>query len=281
MPELSRFTPWRGTVPGGTQANWLGVQTAVDYADWSPHPEGELVEPPLPSIDTDEYPEWIDLLDAVMGAGERFAMAELGAGWGRWTTNAAFAYRQLHPGGELCLVAVEAEPTHYRWLREHLERNGVEAVAIHAAVAGAPGRLMLDRGDPVAWYGQAVKRSASWRDRLRRPAGLQPVRAITLAQALAYIEGPVDLIDLDVQGAEADVLEAGVEELARVRCVHVETHAPAIDVRLRALFGRLGWDCRVDIDWQPRVTVPETPWGGRNVLFDGGVQSWLNPSWPG
>jgi FkbM family methyltransferase len=279
-PIFERFEYWRGFVPAHTQANWLGVLTDVRYAAWAAHPEGVLVGPPLPPVNNDEYAEWIDLLDAVCCAGERFAMVELGAGWGRWLANAAAAYRQLRPGGQLCLVGVEAEPTHFRWLGEHLERNGIGRQSVRlfeAAVAAQPGHVVFEIGDPTGCYGQHIASRATWRVRLRRrrdPA-TRIVRAITLAQALAPIDGIIDLIDLDVQGAEADVLEAGADELERVRCVHVGTHSVEQEDRLRALFGGLGWRCRNDYPWMGRAA--ETWWGARDIEFEDGVQTWLNP----
>jgi FkbM family methyltransferase len=280
-PVFRRFENWRGIVGAGTQANWLGVLTDVSYADWGADPEGVLVEPSLPPVDNEEYPEWIDVLDAACRAGERFAMVELGAGWGRWLTNAAAAYRQLRPHGPVFLVGVEAEPTHFRWLGEHLKRNGVDGRSMRlfeAAVAGIPGHVVFHTGDPAAWYGQAIKSQATWRNRLRRrrESGTRVVRAITLAQAFDPIEGVIDLVDLDVQGAEADVLENGARQLDRVRCVHIGTHSAEQEDRLRVLFTRLGWRCRNDYACGGREA--ETWWGGRNVDFQDGVQTWLNPA---
>ena len=59
-------------------------------------------------------------------------MVELGAGYGRWIVNAAAAvraYRDLPSS----LTAVEAEPTHFRWLELHCSDNGVTATLVHAA----------------------------------------------------------------------------------------------------------------------------------------------------
>lgn len=279
-PLFSRFESWTGVVPAGTQSNWLGVLTDVGYADWAPQPGGVPVSPPLPDLGNDEYAEWIDILDAAAHAGERFTMVELGAGWGRWLANAAFAYRQLCPGCDLCLIGVEAEPTHFRWMREHLERNRIEDTALHlfeAAVAGAPGRVVFQVGDAVAEYGQAIVGRVSWRTRLQRRRGTRVVRSITLAQALEpAANGIVDIVDLDVQGAEADVLEAAVDDLERVRCVHVGTHSPEQEQRLRVLFRGLRWRCRTD--YPSRTRIPLTWWGARDVAFEDGVQTWLNPA---
>jgi FkbM family methyltransferase len=272
-PIFDRFQSWHGTVPPFTQANWLGVLTDTRYANWEAHPEGVLVEPPLPPADTEEYAEWIDVLDAVSQAGERFAIVELGAGYGRWLADAAFAYRQLHPDGQLTVVGVEADATHFRWMGEHLKRNGIDGPSVHlteAAVARRAGHVVLRVfDDPAVHYGQHILSHNTWRARLRRHRDQETtvVPAITFAQALQPIDGVVDLVDLDVQHAEADVLEAGTDGLERVRCVHIGTHSAELEQRLRTLFTGLGWRCRTD--YPCLQTTDETWWGAPRCHFRG------------
>jgi hypothetical protein len=55
-------------------------------------------------------------------------MVELGAGYGRWAVRAAAALRQLRPI-PFHLIAVEGEPRHYRWLRQHLSDNRIASDA--------------------------------------------------------------------------------------------------------------------------------------------------------
>ena len=84
----------------------------------------------------------------------------------------------------------------------------------------------------------------------------------------------VDLVDADIQGAEADVFEAAAADIAaKVRRVHIGTHGPEVEDRLRRLFDRLGWECRFDY---PGGGESDTPWGP--VVFEDGIQSWLNPA---
>ena len=82
----------------------------------------------------------------------------------------------------------------------------------------------------------------------------------------------VDLIDLDVQGAEADVLTAAERELdAKVKRVHIGTHSVDNEERCRELFGRLGWEKRNDYG---SFTEADTPYG--RISFQDGVQTWIN-----
>jgi FkbM family methyltransferase len=286
-PVFDQFGRWEGPVAAGWQANWLGVQTDASYANWDAAAEPMIVRPPLPDIDSEEYPEWIDLLTAASQAGDRFAMVELGAGFGRWLANGACAYRTLRPDGRLVLVGVEAEPTHFRWISQHLAANGIDLAAaelIEAAVDGRRGRVIFDTGDPSGSWGQRIRGPVTWRTRYKRFSRKRRVRAVTFADAVRTIDGVIDLIDLDVQGAEAHILENATGDLERVRRVHIGTHTyigtqligDRVEERLRVLFRKLDWECQTD--YPANTTVRETWWGGRNVRFVDGVQSWTNPT---
>jgi FkbM family methyltransferase len=243
--------------------NWLGVTTRRDFFT----EELEFVRVARPSIDT-EYFEWIDLLEAVTAATDRFTMLELGAGYGRWIVNAAAAVR-AYSGIPATLVAVEAEPTHFEWLEQHCRDNDVEAEVVQAAVAPVEGEVAFAVGNAAGWYGQAIA-DDTW-----SPGQTQTVPAVTLSSLLARHER-IDLVHMDVQGVEADVLEEARGELSRVRRVHVGTHGRMQEKRIRTLFTGLGWRSQQDY---PSAARSKTPWG--KMEFQDGVQTWINPSTEG
>jgi hypothetical protein len=114
----------------------LGITRAREYGSDDPR---ESAPRPLPS----ESFEWQAVFDAVSEAQRRFTMLELGAGYGRWTVRAAAALRRYRRGVKYRLVAVEAEPTHFRWLQQHTRANGIRrwglagtCKLVDAAVAG-------------------------------------------------------------------------------------------------------------------------------------------------
>ena len=296
---FSRFRPWEGDVDPGWDVNWLGVRTRVSVqSDLRGYDARTHVRTERPHPSEDLF-EWIDVLESVAESQGRFTMLELGAGWGRWLVNAVAALRQLDPERPFLLVGVEAEPTHFAWLGRHLLDNGIDPsrqMLVKAAVASKDGWVKFQRGDPAAWYGQSVERDdpqaklagpvsrlIRWtRNTLANRVTLaddarkvRRSRAVSVATLLRTVD-VVDLLDADLQGLEAEALEPVAEELARkVRRVHVGTHGPENEARLRALFGRLEWGCRFDYAGNARH---ETPYG--TVVFEDGVQSWLNPSIP-
>ncbi len=262
-PVFARFAEGRGPIP-----NWVGVTTRRDFFSRDlPFVE---ITPPAPDP---QYLEWVDVLEAVIRASDRFTMIELGAGYGRWIVNAAAALRS-YSGLPYMLVAVEAEPTHYRWLRRHCRDNGIRRFGksgrcrlIRAAVAAEAGRTRFLVGQARDWYGQAL--AEGHQGETRR------VRAVTLS-SLRRPLATVDLIHLDVQGAELDVLNEARDQLARVRRVHVGTHGVEVERGLRTLFGALGW---MPINDYASNSAAETPWGA--FQFEDGIQTWVNPTLDG
>src|SRR5579883_1190234 len=156
----------------------------------------------LPRIDEEIF-EWIDVLECVEAARGRFTMVELGAGYGRWLLAGAMAARQRSL--PFHLVGVEAEPRHFAWLKQHLRDNDIDPAAhtlIEAPVSGRRERVRFYVGDPKKWYGQSITTHMAPEV---NGASIVEMDSITLADVLRPL-GKVDLIDMDIQGAEHDVL---------------------------------------------------------------------------
>ena len=201
-------------------------------------------------------------------------MIELGAGFGRWLVNGALAARQrdLEP----TLIGVEAEPTHYAWLLQHFSDNALDPQdhrLLHAAVSKKDGKALFQTGKPGDYYGQKLVRKPrnvfGWAllgGRVTR------VRTVTLRALLDQIER-VDLLDLDIEGMEADVLASASDDLdEKVARIHIGTHSVEGEERTRRMFSSRGWLNAWDF---PCEQTSETPFG--EVRFQNGVQGWLNP----
>ncbi len=282
-------------MPQGFQADFLGILTrTLFFSLTTPSDLNGSAAPSLPPFD-ENYFEWIDLLESIASARGDFTMLELGAGYGRWLVRAAFAARWF--GNLQCkLVGVEAEPTHFEWMKQHFEDNGLnpeDHALIRGAISKQDGMTWFIVGDPGAWYGQRMALPVDlwqWaRQRLRRffmkvsrdsereegsPLyDFEKVRTIGLSTLLRSLK-KVDLIDLDVQGSELEVLRAASEELnSKARRVHIGTHNRKVESGLRTLFLRSDW---LNIFDFPSRSESETRWG--LIKFLDGVQSWVNPN---
>lgn len=244
------FTPWAGHVPTGFIVDSIGVRIRVSFFE-SPRQRGSedrYEQEPLPAFD-EEYVEWVTLLEAVAEARDCFTMMELGAGYGRWLARGAAAARRR--GIPYHLIGVEAEPTHFQWMRQAFQDNDIrpwEAELVQAAVSSEDGVVWFLEGEPQKWYGQCVaskgKRQSLrslgipllWRVLRRGALAARQVRAVSLATLLQPLRR-VDLIDIDVQNDELEVLTAAQDLLAqKVRHVHIGTHSRRAEVGLRQLF---------------------------------------------
>jgi FkbM family methyltransferase len=293
MPDddiFSRFPCWSGTAPAGfVVESFLGVLQRPEFvAGTPPAPEARQIatQRPDPKIEKEDYLEWIDLLEAVAEARGCFTMIELGAGYGRWTARAAAAVRTLHgPDMPYRLVAVEAEPTHFRWMTEHFRNNGIDPARVEcrrAAVAAQDGHVWFFDGAADDWYGQTIAPAPGWREwlstsvkrllgkRFGRKQSRVKVPAVSLNALLEPLDR-VDLLDLDVQGAEFEVLDAAADRLGKIRRVHVGTHNAGVEDGIRRLFTRLGWRNTRDYACGKKLA---TPYG--EVDFQDGIQTWIN-----
>jgi hypothetical protein len=261
-PVFNKFRCAEGLVPEGDLMDFVGIRTKTKYNLLGYQSlQSNYVQTSYPTPD-ENYFEWIDVLESVVNSGNTFVMAELGAGWGRWLSVAFASLKQLFPLKDYRLIGVEAEKTHFEWLREHLLYNGVDPVKMclyEAAVTESMGTVNFIMGDPGRWYGQCVQGSGI------------PVQSITLDYLLSSYE-KIDLIDLDIQGKEYEVLSSGVKILEKTKRVHIGTHSKEIEVNLRNLFNSLGWKSCFDFSL---LGKSETPYGP--VDFQDGIQSWVNP----
>jgi len=112
-----------------------------------------------------------------------------------------------------------------------------------AAAAAESGALMLAGSDQSATqYGHRAideQMHAEWR---KLPdLTFRPVASVSLDDLFAKHER-IDLVDMDVQGAEHDIVAAGIDVLnSKVRMLHVGTHSREAEAGLPSVLERHGW----------------------------------------
>jgi len=118
-------------------------------------------DPTFPYQNSEDYFEWIDLLTAIERSRTQFTMIEVGAGYGRWISNAAATLKRrkkvelLRPK----LVALEANKARFDSMVRNCEQNeipGSELTLLRAACTpdGSP-VFMICNDD----YGASVTRN--------------------------------------------------------------------------------------------------------------------------
>ena len=171
----------------------------------------------------------------------------------------------------MSLVGVEAEPVHFQWMHKHFRDNDIDPDAhrfIMAPIAGTRRKVIFTVGNPNAWYGQYIADDAAQASNNE----IVEMEAITLADVLSPFD-KVDLIDMDIQGAELDVVRSSTDLIdAKVRRIHIGTHSAEIEVGLRSILKPLGWRCVWDFGCNGEHN---TRYG--RIEFQDGAQAWINP----
>lgn len=112
------------------------------------------------------------------------------------------------------ITAFEADPEIARLLRANLERNGASDVeVVEAAVWRCDGDVPFRAPGSDAGAVDAVAADTGGA-RIR-------VRSVRLRH---WLTEPIDLLKMDVEGAELDVLDDSADRLHHVRAVHLEVH---------------------------------------------------------
>ncbi len=187
-------------------------------------------------------------------------MFELGAGWGDWSLALAgvvdFKIVPIIPTSYRCL-AVEGEPTHYQWIKEHFARQNINGTAVHGAVSSKNGscHFILDSA-PDSCYGQAMVSSSGLTIKkiawylynyvFRRTAEISTYTIDHLLQAYNFEH--VDIINIDVQGAEYEVMLGAAKSIKDdlIDYLIIGTHQRKFNDSLRHLLSPT-FDLVVDI----------------------------------
>ncbi len=298
VDTFAKLEPWRGTCEMGSFANFLGVMTDQEFVERH-HPsnvqqdqgDGTSVAR-MPKVEDGEpFFEFAAIHKAVRAAQDRFVMVELGGGYAARSVDAYRLLQNLNPL-PCQLIIVEAEPTHFQWAKQHLAANGIDPNdhwLINAAVSTDSDPILFMRGAGL-YYNSAVTANdinnitsqiidmgaseqvlknllsagtCGMKIPFNSAAGQDLfdytfVSAIPLNDILAPLP-LVDLMDIDIQGAENTVIEPAIEMLnRRVKRLHIGTHGADIHSGLWDLFFEHEWGCEFDF---PPFSDNETPWG--------------------
>lgn len=247
-----------------------------------------LTSPPFPgdTIFADGI-EYAALACALRGVGRRFAMLELGAGYGPWITIGALC-AQRAGCEEIILGAVEADPYRFGVMRRHLAHNGL--VAASAPKNGRDGELCWDlRQQPVwpnastvLWPGGDLEDSGRQASELEArndyrglPIKGERVETVALADLLRS-HTRIDFVHMDVQGSESELVPSALEALSETtRVLFVGTHSRRCEgIVLEAMFSA-GWHLEREEPCVFRGWLDAPTLEGKTVR-DGGLV-WRNP----
>jgi len=181
---------------------------------------------------------------------EHVNMFELGAGWGRLCLAVAGVvdYRviPLTPVSYRCL-AVEGEPTHCQWIKEHFEAQNINGTLVYGAVANRNGSCrFLVQPAPDVCYGQAIVPVFSPRKvpilgniySMLKKKNTIKIPMYTVDRLITkYDFDHVDFICMDIQGAEYKAMLGAAESIKNdlIDYLLIGTHDRELNDSLRTL----------------------------------------------
>jgi len=177
----------------------------------------------------------------------RVNFVEIGAGYGEWCM--AFdglINHTLLDGVVLACdcIAIEPEPVHFGWLKEHFEVNGINGQTYKAVVSDTVGRTCITKSKkPDYDYGQGMVNSGV---SLKTLYGLfkwlkgdvYRVDSITMDSMFLSFPNPnINLVHIDVQGAEDKVLNGaqGMIKNGLIDYFMIGTHSDAKHDKVKAI----------------------------------------------
>lgn len=223
--------------------NVIGARTRQSYLSVGWYDEVNTID------FNEELLEWVTIVETIMASEDRYVMADVGAGYGRWLVNAAILARRF--GRTPFVIGLEAEDTHFSWMSEHLIDNHISSTQyriIHAPIAGTRRDVAFTFGHARDWYGQSVLPAkevgfGNWPE-----AHVETRRSLLLEDIIGDIP-IIDLLDLDIQGMEMEVILSSIKLIGeRVKRIYIGTHSRKIEDDLRRLM--------IDTGWLPRFDCP-------------------------
>ncbi len=256
---FEQFTRRVSISDGASVYDFLGGAIKSSYKsgwDKNVQPAGREVMPGYPGL-SEWTVDWTACLLAALMAKDEFTIAELGAGYGQWMVTAIMAAKRVDPQIRCCGYAMEADPIHYQWLRENAYRNltdfdDVDLKLVHGA-AGLDGHVEFPAlADPSADYGASYSKSGS-----QGQADNVVVRSLSLHSIYEQLGNEsVDLLHVDIQGAEEDLIEDRefLPTMQRTKVALFGTHrSEALHERVREQMTAAGFT--VAVEWPRRATI--------------------------
>jgi FkbM family methyltransferase len=184
---------------------------------------------------------------------------------------ASLYFKRLYPQARV--TAYEADPSLFAMLDANLARNGAaEVERTHAALWTTNGTLTFqcegsDSGMIGSLPGAVAGRSTA-------------VPSLRLRDVLQ--QGPIDLLKLDIEGAEDAVLDDCADVLGNVRALVMDLHEfdPAVRQAPRVLerLTRAGFEYAVDdfvsLTWRQPLAAESSPFPGRSMNWAMTVRAW-------
>jgi FkbM family methyltransferase len=225
----------------------------------------EIVRDPQRQAQTETLhtAEYFYITQSALHSRRDYVFVSLGAAPGEWPIVAERAYHHVRPRGRFSSISLEGDAGHVETIKALHAEAGLDPgtnIVRHAVASAKDGLALFPIVNAKVDFGASIASFAEREDdlkanihvtdeaRLHREMGrdgapleFQKVEALSIASILAPFSR-VDFLHCDIQGAELDVVAAGIVALdEKVALCCIETHHSNIDYILGRIFWWHGW----------------------------------------
>lgn len=138
------------------------------------------------------------------------------------------------------VIAIEPHPANFELLDQNIWQNRLEnqVITVQTALSSQGGPLTLHADPTQEWLSTASVRPGAWTG----DQETEPIEVPTNPLS-EFLDQPVDLLKLDVEGAELDVLQSAGDLLKNVKTIIMEHHPTtyAVEKQLTELLEKHGF----------------------------------------
>jgi FkbM family methyltransferase len=268
----------------GYIASFVGSYTNVNFFGHFDNLDGMVEGLPIPSNFHAETIEWIGAIKSVDQAKNEYNVAEIGAGWGPWLVDTAYAAK-ARGLNDIFMVGVEADRGHFQYLKQHLSDNGFhpdQYTLLYGIAGEKDGEAFFPLIDSQKdWGASAIFKPLNQNTILHadyRGIELEHIKLncfsleTILSERLSF-----NLCHIDVQGSEIDIITASRDVLRRkVHYLVIGTHSRKIEGLLLELLSSDGWLLEKEKPCEFVLNTDGQPITPHNTRSDG-TQVWRNP----
>jgi len=197
---------------------------------------------------SEDYYEYVALLQSILSAEKQYSMIKLGAYHGRWEAFACEANKQ-YKNLPIKITSIENNANILTRITETFIKNNLDE---------------YDRLNHEILFGYINK------NHMPQCVSYPKIDLDTIIERQA----PIDLVDCDIQSGEKGLFEQYERSMKQVRRVFIGTHSESIHTDIEKLFRNWGWSCIANLPFRKRV---KTDFG--SIVTEDGLQHWSNPYW--
>jgi len=141
---------------------------------------------------------------------------------GAYTGLSTLWFREKYP--EVKVISIEPNWMSYDFMQENIALNNVTNVnLLNVGLDVKSGsRELYFENSPEGWNSVASFNAGGWRG--DRYQSSMKVRVVTLSSIIKDLDQEIDMIKMDIEGAEQSVLEESVDQLRHVNSLAIEYH---------------------------------------------------------